>query len=78
MANGVVRVEKKRTNLIGLIIVFAVLIGAFCFGLYLLCHRGRSTEPQLVSVVVPAFGSNDGRFGFRLWHHYFLDDDKIS
>jgi len=34
MANGVVRVEKKRTNLIGLIIVFAVLIGAFCFGLY--------------------------------------------
>ena len=34
MANGVIRVEKKRTNVYGLIIVFAIIIGAFCFGLY--------------------------------------------
>ncbi len=34
MANGVVRVEKKRTSFVGLIILFSVIVSIFCFGLY--------------------------------------------
>ncbi|MBR6133561.1 MAG: hypothetical protein IKQ29_02460 [Bacilli bacterium] len=44
MANGVVRVEKKRVSYVGLIIVFSILVSAFCFGLYLYIQNPQKVK----------------------------------
>ena len=44
MANGVVRVEKKRASYIGLIIFFSLVVSVFCFGLYLYIQNPQKVK----------------------------------